>query len=435
LSEHKIEAGKQLIRGLAELGRALGYHVEKEFPVEQPRRGVPPAVDVAWFTEKGQVFPLFIFEVESRASNSMANNPLKVFAQETKRFEKPLFFFQVIGSHGGESSRVGNLERQYGTYNYRIYIIGENMGNELIKDILGQHRRIRNGIDYVGFYKVLSTEWRENVDIYQALRDAFDAGLSRESRLPAYVHLALSDGQVVRELRSALPSEAQKKWPSTDALPSYLGSSWGIPILCSMMILWADNDAEIQHWNEELLRWQESSSYMPMITASFGLSWDYDQFLIGVAAPLIALCCALTGDKGSFRESFCDVLVDILSKLRGSWYALHTACWLAHISARFGMEQHFRAAMDSINELGGVEQRTLYCPPSTISTEIAEDEAFPIDCKSLCPELSEFRAKAQCVIHSTDPERVALNALTNDSYLYEWAGDLVGILWNIREHG
>ncbi|WP_414040264.1 hypothetical protein ACJU26_14275 [Acidithiobacillus sp. M4-SHS-6] len=435
MSEHKLEAGKRLIRGLIELGATLGYHVEKEFPVEQTRHRTPPAVDVAWFTEKGQVVPLFIFEVESRATNAMTNNPLKVFAQETRRFEKPLFFFQVIGSHADESSRVGNLERQYGTYNYRIYVIGENKGNELIKDVLGQHRRIRNGIDYVGLYSVLSTEWRENVDIYQALRDAFDVGLSPALRLPAYVQLALSDSRMVRELRMALPIEADERWPSIDSLPSYLGESWGVPILCAMMVAWADTEAEAKRWNEELMRWQDSSAYLPMITASFGLSWDYDQFLIGVAAPLVALCCALASEKAAFLESLCDVLSEILSRLHGSWYALHTACWLAHISARFELEKHFVAARNSINELGGIEESILYCPPSIISTEIAEDEAFPTVSKSLCPELEEFRTRALRMINPVHPERVALNALASDSYLYEWAEDLVGALWNNCKYG
>ena len=148
----------------------------------------------------------------------------------------------------------------------------------------------------------------------------------------------------------------------------------------------------------------------------------------------MVLCCALAQEKGAFRETLCDVLVDILSKLRGSWYGLHTACWLAHISARFGMEQHFRVARESINELGGVDENTLYCPASTISTEVAEVEAIPEESKSLCPELEEFRNGAERMISSIEAYRVALNALANDSYLCEWAEDLVDALWNCREH-
>ncbi len=421
--------------GLAELGRAIGYHVEEEYPVKQACHGTPPAVDVAWFTEKEQDFPIFIFEVESRASNAMAYNPLKVFSQETRRFEKPLFFFQVVNASTEKSSRIGDLEKQYGTYNYRIYVIGNNNANELIQDILKQHRRIKKDIDYIELYNVLSEKWAGNVDVYQALRNAFDAGLSRELRLPAYVQLAISDENIFHELRRAIQTEAQEKWPSVGALPSYLGKSWGVMILCSLMIRWSENDSDAKHWNEELLRWQESTTHMPMITASFGLSQDYDEFLIGEAAPLIVLCCVLVGDKGTFKNIFCDVLVDILAQLKGSWYVLYTACWLANISARFGMEKHFRIAMESINEFGGVAQSALYCPPSAISTEITEDEAFPVKSRSLCPNVSAFQARAQHTICSKNPESIAFNALNDDTYQYKWANDLVGALWNFPERG
>jgi hypothetical protein len=78
MADHKLPAGKQLIQGIAHLGTVLGYHVKKEFPVDEPTYGESPAVDVAWFSQKGNRFPLFIFEVESKATNGMTNNPLKV---------------------------------------------------------------------------------------------------------------------------------------------------------------------------------------------------------------------------------------------------------------------------------------------------------------------------------------------------------------------
>lgn len=412
---------------------ALGYHVQSEFPVEKARRG-GAAVDLAWFTEQEQVFPLFIFEVESRASNTMANNPLKVFAQKTRQFEKPLFFFQVIGSHSGESSRVGSLERQYGTYNYRSYVVENNKWNGLIRDVLQQHRRISNSIDYEKFYKALFTDWYEAVDIYQALRDAFDLGLSRELRLEAYVRLACSDDKMVRELRAALPLEAQEKWPSVEMLSSYMGSMCGVPIFCAMMIGWADNDTNVQYWDRELLVWQNEPSDIAKISASFGLSWDRDRFLVSVAPPLVALCCALAGDKWVSRGVFVDALVDILSNLRGEWSALPIACWLAHISARFGMGQHFQVAKESINELGGVQGNILYCPPSLVSEDAFEDEVFPIRRKSLCPDLAKFRKTAQARHQAVEPWRVALSVLISEEYLYGWAEDLIGALWSNCEH-
>lgn len=429
MSEHKLVAGKQLIRGLTELGRVLGYHVEKEFPVDTVERGSPPAVDVAWFTESGQRFPLFIFEVESRASNTIANNPLKVFAQETQQFEKPLFFFQVIASSSEDSSRIRNLQNHYGTYNYRIYIVGKDDGNTLLNDIFAQHRRIRNSIDYVALYNLLTTNgWRSVVNVYSALEQAFTVGLSPQSQLSSYVKLARSDRNMLVELRRALGRERKVDSSSMREFPSYLGQQWGTPILCALMIGAVDSNTEIAHWNQEFMRWQENGDFFPMITASFGLSWDYDQFLLGVAAPLIALCCALAGERARFRITLCDVLADIVSRLRG-WYTLHTAIWLCHISARWNDQRHFDIARNAINVLGGTTEEVLYCPPSFISSEIEETEAFPSGAKILCPSQNDFRVQMQSTFYRTAPETVAVTVLDDDMYMYAWAEDLVGALW------
>ncbi|HEY7414595.1 MAG TPA: hypothetical protein VH593_05345, partial [Ktedonobacteraceae bacterium] len=83
MPQHKLEAGKQIIQTVAQLGRALGYAARTEMPVEQRPR--PPAVDVAWFADDEQRYPPMIFEVESAATNAMATNPAKVFGQPSDR--------------------------------------------------------------------------------------------------------------------------------------------------------------------------------------------------------------------------------------------------------------------------------------------------------------------------------------------------------------
>ena len=104
MTQHSLNDGKQIIEGLTALGRALGYSVETELPIEKDKKN-PQAVDVAWLSEKGQEFPLMIFEVESKITNAAANNPLKVFGKSNQSFEKPLFFFHVMVS-AGKTRRV-----------------------------------------------------------------------------------------------------------------------------------------------------------------------------------------------------------------------------------------------------------------------------------------------------------------------------------------
>src|SRR3954454_22865241 len=58
-----------------------------------------------------------IFEVESSASSSMANNAMKIFAQDVDDFVKPLFFFHVLLSGGADNERISSMRRQWGTHN------------------------------------------------------------------------------------------------------------------------------------------------------------------------------------------------------------------------------------------------------------------------------------------------------------------------------
>jgi len=93
MAEHKLKAGQNFIEGLKRLGEIFGYYTKTEVLVDEDRRQ-GSAVDVAWIKEESQMFPLFIFEVESAATNSMTFNPMKVFTKKNENFEKPLFFFK-----------------------------------------------------------------------------------------------------------------------------------------------------------------------------------------------------------------------------------------------------------------------------------------------------------------------------------------------------
>ena len=202
MSEHTLPTGKRLIRGLSELGSAMGYNVRREFPVISNPSGSPLAVDVAWFGDESQVYPLMIFEVETRGGNAIASNPLKVFAQDTKQFEKPLFYFQLVVHGASTSRRTELLERQYGNHNYRLYRLVRDEGTQLILDILRQHRRIRDEVDLVAVYEILTgSNWSKFVDPMAFLDEARALRLSERSQIAAFIHLARTH----RSIRKRLP--------------------------------------------------------------------------------------------------------------------------------------------------------------------------------------------------------------------------------------
>jgi hypothetical protein len=112
MAEHKLTYGIEIIDKLFKLGGLLDYHCEKEYPVDKEDAS---AVDVAWFFEPGQKYPLFIFEVESKTTNAIPANPLKIFGETNQKFEKPLFLFHLLLTGGQESGKIKQLERTYGT--------------------------------------------------------------------------------------------------------------------------------------------------------------------------------------------------------------------------------------------------------------------------------------------------------------------------------
>ena len=82
-----------------------------------------------------------IFEVESSASSSMANNAMKVLARDVDDFIKPLFFFHVLLSGGKDNERISSLRAQWGRHNYRVYrLCDDTEMQRLAVDILAQHR-------------------------------------------------------------------------------------------------------------------------------------------------------------------------------------------------------------------------------------------------------------------------------------------------------
>ena len=142
MGRHILKEGKNMIASIVSLGNSLGYVVKEEFPLEK-RPGNPPAVDVAWLSDEDHEFPLMIFEIESKVTSSIINNPGKVFGQPNEHLEKPLFFFHIFIEGTKDSSKLKILHSLFGLYNYRTYDVSrEGEITRLAIDIISQHRRL-----------------------------------------------------------------------------------------------------------------------------------------------------------------------------------------------------------------------------------------------------------------------------------------------------
>lgn len=434
MAEHKLPKGKNLIQGLSELGIALDYHVVREFPVLAGSRGQDPAVDVAWFGEKGQPFPLMIFEVESGAGNTIANNPLKVFAQDSAQFEKPLFYFQLIADGDASASRVDLLAKQYGTHNYRLYRIGRDEGTRFVIDVIRQHRRIRCNMDYVGVYEALiQPEWMDLVDVIAVLTEAFDIGLSTETRLADFVHLGRFYPAIRQHIPSVINHDRLHDWQSVRSMHAYFAGRWGPPILCAWMIGWHDDNAVASEWDEHFLSWQHNFvGYMPMFSPEIELSDDYSQFLLSFGGPFVACLLGLSRCKSKACSELLAVLAEVLGRIGDGEAGLQLAAWICHIAARLNCPKEYEAAQLFIERSGGLPSDGLISPPSSYSLEGSGcDEVFkgqashPMPCDEFMVRVKQAYASA-----SFDISEIAFSTLDEDEFCLNWAPLILASLWS-----
>ncbi|WP_434779061.1 hypothetical protein [Neisseria sp. Ec49-e6-T10] len=430
MANHKLTAGKQLIEGIVQLGSVLGYHVEEEFPVDESSHGESPAVDVAWFSQKGNRFPLFIFEVESKATNGMTNNPLKVYAQENREFEKPLFFFHIVAQGGSHSVRPRNLEAQYGKNNYRVYLVGSNTANELIKDVLTQHVRVRNNVNYFALHDLFTSElWLKKVDYPQLLMHAVKLGLSKENVISSYVTISRHDSRIFADLIELITADSKENFANTN-LDSCLGAQWGIPIITALL---CGLSKDPKYWSSLLLEWQRNSCYMPMITPRFGLSSDYDEFILGLAPQLITLCIALSFKHEDICLEFVGVLTQTLDRVGICWAGLNSAIYLLHISSAINSSDSFEKAKSYLLDFKALSEENVFLPPSAVSVITGDFKDYFQQGEIIkIPEIKQFAE--QCMKRyqkeKINTEAMALRALDDDSYIFEWSTDLLIALWS-----
>lgn len=432
MAKHKLEAGKQLIGAIVQLGMVLGYHVKKEFPIDEPSFGEAPAVDVAWFSQKGNRFPLFIFEVESKTTNGMPNNPLKVYAQENKKFEKPLFFFHVVAQGGVHSARPKYLETQYGQHNYRIYFIGSNTANDLVKDILAQHARVKEEVSYWALYNVLnSKDWAGIVNCRQSLMSAVNLGLSKEDIFSSYIKISLVNSDFISDL-IGLFLESSRNGFEDLILDSYLGNHWGVPIITSYLCGLCEDTKESMYWSSFLLKWQRDSSCMPMISPALGLDRDYDDFILGCAPQLITLCVAISYKNKEISYELVLILSENLKKIGFCWEGLSSALYLLHLAAALGLNEIFHEAKLYILGFEGLAQGNIFFPPSCFS--VIDQDAHEFFSRGDVFEISELKEFAdQCrkiyLNKKVCREKMTLRALSDDTYVLTWSSDLLAALW------
>jgi len=431
MGTHRLPGGKSVIEGLSAISRALGYHVVEEFPIQSSATAPEQPVDVAWFFDDAeQMYPLMVFEIETRAGNTIANNPLKVFAQDNRVFQKPLFFFHIIVEGDSEISRINQLERQYGTYNYRLYRFALSERTTLLRDILGQHRRLSCSIDYNKLHAALSVFEVTKEDRFEVLVHARDVGLSPDAFLAAAIRLARHDDAFLPHLRPLIEAEERDGWPTIGLLPTWW-ATWGPMIACAWLAGQATAPEDAEAWDDRLMTWQDHNAFMPMFCAAIELSRDYTDFLLRLGGPFVAFIAGLMRGRGKAPIALCEVLVDTLRRIPQSWDSRQLATWTMHLAARLDLPEAYRLGERSIGGSRGISRRDLLTPPSVAAglDSGATDDWEELDGSGI-PTISTFRRLARG-LHSEGCDRTAMMlALLNDpSYHLSWNRNVLASLW------
>ncbi len=429
MSEHRLKPGKSVISQLSTLGKVLGYHVQREFPLKCGMC-TRPAVDLAWFRDETQRFPLFIFEVESGAGNTNANNAVKVYGSSSRDFEKPLFFFHVVVKCGAESSALDSLRGQYGQANYRIYCLDGNEGQRLLEDILGQHRKLYDQLDYPQLMEALGRSGLANIDANK-LCDHIESLQFDVAFLPWYARF----GRTNRFFRDRYVNLLEQRTrqhaaiPGREAYNTYYGEWWGEPLHIAVLRREAriDDKTTLAHLN----RWQYRNSSLVTIGPNFGLSRDYDEFII-TAAPGFAAAVAAIAGSNEVRAWLFDIMEPVFEKLQKSSARafIYQGIWLLHLAAGLEESERYSRVRDILNARGGVPEAALLNPPFHFSTELDDEwstraEANPMPVAPMPELIAKLSAQPS---RQDDPIDVALILLTEECELAGIAPRIVNLL-------
>lgn len=446
---HQLPEGMQVIEDLEALGEALDYATSREHTVG--RTGA--AVDLAWFGAGDQRVPLMIFEVESSASASMVNNALKVFSQDVDDFVKPLFFFHILLGGGPDNERIAGMRRTWGTYNYRVYRLNdEPEAQRLVSDILGQHRRIISTINLLMLASALRAPSWSRINFVTVFEVAESLQFSAN-----YLRVLALLAARNKSMQAPFAERLRKQYLDDEEYPgsydAYLGSNY--PPILEIPLLVGSGAISDQQGVEFLATWQRGRWGLSMIGPHFGLSRQYDDFIIG-GAPFIYAVASVLCRKGRLTKAW--IVKELSTLIDGedevgvqAEYVTAARIWLLHIAASTirdfssdgqgpyaaDLDQIYQRTRSSVST-ARVPLELLRVPPSP--SDLVGEDADPLPIGELSamrqlvnyPEWADLNNgyfpeieqdgwfNTQSELCWRDPFDLAVGALTDDKWWGAW---------------
>jgi hypothetical protein len=432
VSEHVLGAGRQVIDSLELLGHALGYAVEREWPLPESTA----AVDVAWLRTPADAAPLLAFEIESRPGEGLASNAMKVLGRDAADGAKPLHLFHVVVTGGLRSRRPTATAREFAGHNYSVHLLASpREPSELLVAILAAHRRVASTVDGAALGSALRASLWTGLSAAAVMRYVDDAGFAGVRGLPVAT-LALRDS----EFRSTLIRHLMDTWGDVlegDRPPPnrYLGAhdhryatygSYMAEAACEGLELGLIACLSPRHGEaafRALQGWQRANHIgdSPGPFSGAGVQWT--AYAINHLGYYWALVAALFAQVPSAQPWCANQPLKLLHALRSapSIERALLALWVMHAlpdEARYAGT--YETAVQAVRDVGGLAGTWIARPnPTGPDPESAEEEEWtavaPHDASALTPASNELRLLVRnCGADPGDPVDLALRALVED---------------------
>jgi hypothetical protein len=450
--KHARPEGIAVLVALEHLGEALGYEVHQEKKV-----GRTAAVDLSWTAADSNDVPLFVFEVESTASTGIASNALKVFGTPSSEFAKPLFFFHVVLAGRADNERIRNAQRQWGQHNYRVYRFADPREPfNLATDVLRQHRRVRKHLEPLEVARALADPmWGGSQTVIDALSLAEDLRFDAPF-LHSYAALGRTnfdfEVQYARRLATFEKLRTEEPIRSIERDTYRGGPGDFLPGLIETAVRVHSGELADKDGPAAFEAWATSADgTWRMIDAAFGLSRDYDGYVLGVApVDYFMASTLLTSSPRSLDWVVSDWMI-LVDKERDAGvvadFRLPSVIWLAHLLAALpewawaksalDVDDLYRRLQDHAEGTRGIPREKLLEPPSAfgeLSEEIISwtnsEHRSPLPKRrDLHMLVSQHLTAVPAVVINLSAAALCLNALITDEGYTIPTRDVVRILY------
>ncbi|KQT26230.1 hypothetical protein ASG22_06050 [Chryseobacterium sp. Leaf405] len=418
MGKHSTEISLKLFDFLIDLGKGLRYYTDTEYPMKENSFG-SQAIDIAWFNNQENKFPLFIFEIESSSNNSIANNPTKIFGKDSKVFEKPLFFFHIIIDGAENSEKYNDLIGLFGKHNYDIFRINNADIENLLVKIISQHRRIHNEANLAHILRLINNfeEIKSEIKFELFLKNI--EKLIHENQLyelgQIYADVASSDKSFQEQYLKFIYrffSDERSFYLSYENYSASIVSEF-----INLGLLYSRYGNEINDFDfTKLLIEAQKTETFNKIEYLPGLNYEYDIFIQDHVAFYIALTFFLFEGNVSAQKYIIDIAIMIIRKLNitEGFIFEHNLSWgLLMAASNHEFSEIYEELKNLMNNRKGILNTILFCP-----TFINEHQKIPDSKLILVPDrniyVETFKEKFNHINIDNSINEIAIMSLSED---------------------